>query len=116
MKTVQLRSMTDKELAKKLEELKAELFNLRFSHATGSLANPLSLNSCKKNIAQIKTIIRERELGIKASVTVSAKAEPKKAEVKKEAKKPAKKSEEKTEATKATKKPAATKKVAVKKA
>lgn len=115
MKTLQIRSMTDKELAKKLEDLKAELFNLRFSHATGSLANPLSLNTCKKNIAQIKTVIRERELGIRATVESSVKSEMKKTEVKKVVKKPAE-TKNKTESTKTAKKPATAKKVDVKKA
>ena len=43
MKATNFASMTDKELANKLVDLKAELFNLRFSHATGNLANPLAL-------------------------------------------------------------------------
>ena len=64
MKAQNFASMTDKELANKLADLKAELFNLRFSHATGNLANPLALKACKKDIAKVKTIIRERELGL----------------------------------------------------
>lgn len=64
MKATNFASMTDKELANKLADLKAELFNLRFSHATGNLANPLALKACKKDIAKVKTIIRERELGL----------------------------------------------------
>ena len=64
MKAENFASMTDKELANKLADLKAELFNLRFSHATGNLANPLALKACKKDIAKVKTIIRERELGL----------------------------------------------------
>ncbi len=64
MKAQNFASMTDKELANKLADLKAELFNLRFSHATGNLANPLALKTCKKDIAKVKTIIRERELGL----------------------------------------------------
>ena len=64
MKATNFASMTDKELANKLVDLKAELFNLRFSHATGNLANPLALKECKRDIAKVKTIIRERELGL----------------------------------------------------
>ena len=60
MKAQNFASMTDKELANKLADLKAELFNLRFSHATGNLANPLALKACKKDIAKVKTVIRER--------------------------------------------------------
>ena len=100
MKTEQLRSMTDAELNKKLGDLKAELFNLRFSHATGSLTNPLQLNTCKKDIAKVKTIIRERELGL--SMSVAPKKEEKKAETKKVTKS-ATKSETKTKTASAKK-------------
>ena len=68
MKAVNFASMTDKELVSKLADLKAELFNLRFSHATGNLTNPLALKTCKKDIAKVKTILRERELGIAKDV------------------------------------------------
>jgi len=71
MKAVNFASMTDKELANKLADLKAELFNLRFSHATGNLANPLALKACKRDIAKVKTIIRERELGLAKSSPVT---------------------------------------------
>lgn len=46
----------------KVEELKQELFNLRFQLATGQLENPMRIREVKKSIAQIKTIIREKEL------------------------------------------------------
>jgi large subunit ribosomal protein L29 len=59
------RQMTTEELNVKLTGLKTELFNLRFSHATGQLTNPLLLNTTKKDIARVKTIIRERELSAK---------------------------------------------------
>ena len=77
MKAQNFASMTDKELANKLADLKAELFNLRFSHATGNLANPLALKACKKDIAKVKTIIRERELGL-AKVSPAPASENKK--------------------------------------
>ena len=64
MKSSELNVLTDKELAEKLASLKAELFNLRFSHATGSLANSSELQVCKRNIARVKTVIRQRELGL----------------------------------------------------
>ena len=73
MKTVELNALTDKELVEKLASLKAELFNLRFTHATGSLTNSSELNICKRNIARVKTVMRQRELGLakapEASVT-----------------------------------------------
>lgn len=65
MKTSELRQMTVEELNEKLKSLKVELFNLRFSHATGGLKNPMVLNTTKKEIAKIKTILKERELGAK---------------------------------------------------
>ncbi|MBC8588134.1 50S ribosomal protein L29 [Paratissierella segnis] len=64
MKAKDIRLMSEKELNEKLMELKAELFNLRFQMATGQLDNPLRINEVRKDIARIKTIIRERELGI----------------------------------------------------
>ena len=60
------RDLQDSELNAKLTELKQELFNLRFSHATGQLANPMQLKRCKRDIARVKTVIRERELAKKA--------------------------------------------------
>lgn len=54
--------MQDSELVAKLAELKQELFNLRFNHATGQLANPMQLKKCKRDIARIKTVIRLREI------------------------------------------------------
>ena len=58
--------MTDVELAEKLKELKSELFNLRFRHASGQLENPVSIRTCKRNIARVNTEIRARELKAKA--------------------------------------------------
>lgn len=49
-------------LNNKVEELKQELFNLRFQLATGQLENPMRIKEVKKSIAQVKTIIREKEL------------------------------------------------------
>ncbi|MBO4412767.1 MAG: 50S ribosomal protein L29 [Clostridia bacterium] len=62
MKIKDIKSLTDAELVQKEQELKAELFNLRFSHATGNLSNPMQLHNIKKDIARVKTVIREREL------------------------------------------------------
>ena len=90
MKVEKLRTQSDAELNKTLSDLKAELFNLRFSNATGSLQNPLAINTCKKDIAKVMTVLKERELGI--SKPVAAPAEPAKKTVRKTA---AKKVEEK---------------------
>ena len=54
--------LTDAELRTKLLDLKQELFNLRFQHATGQLKNPLILNTLKKDIARAMTIINERDM------------------------------------------------------
>ena len=62
MKINDIKNMTTQELSSKLNELKDELFNLRFSHATGNLANPMQLHNVKKDIARIKTVLRVREI------------------------------------------------------
>ena len=54
--------MSVKELEQKLNELKGELFNLRFQMATGQLENPMRVKDVKKSIARIKTILKENEL------------------------------------------------------
>ena len=60
----ELRTSNPQDLIKKLGDLKAELFNLRFQLATGQLENPMRIREVKKSIAQIKTIISEEELKI----------------------------------------------------
>jgi large subunit ribosomal protein L29 len=64
MKAKEVRQMSEKELNTQLLELKAELFNLRFQLATGQLDNPLRISAVRKDIARVKTIVRERELGL----------------------------------------------------
>ena len=58
----ELRGNSADELQKKVMELKAELFNLRFQHATGQLENPMRIKDVKKSIAQVKTVAKEKEL------------------------------------------------------
>ena len=65
MKGKELHNMTDEELQSKLGELKSELFNLRFRHASGQLDNPMTIAACKKDIARVNTVLRERELKAK---------------------------------------------------
>lgn len=62
MKGNEFHNMTDTELEKKLKDLKSELFNLRFRHASGQLENPLTIRNCKRDIARVNTEIRAREL------------------------------------------------------
>ncbi|HEY8500765.1 MAG TPA: 50S ribosomal protein L29 [Clostridia bacterium] len=65
MKANELREKNMAELTQELQELKNELFKLRFQHATNQLDNPMKLKNVKKDIARVKTVIREMELGIK---------------------------------------------------
>ena len=62
MKARELKNLSTQELAAKEKELKEELFNLRFQLATGQLTNPQRMRECKKDVARVKTLIREREL------------------------------------------------------
>jgi large subunit ribosomal protein L29 len=61
---VELRSAGDEELVSRLREAKQELFNLRFQVATGQLDNNRRLQTVRRDIARIYTVMRERELGI----------------------------------------------------
>ena len=60
MKATELREMTDVELAKQLKDLKAELFNLRFQHAINQLENPLRIDTVKKDVARVMTVMAEK--------------------------------------------------------
>ena len=62
MKAKEIVNMSDEELNRKLQELKTELINLRFRHASGQLENPLAINLVKKDIARVNTVIRARSL------------------------------------------------------
>lgn len=62
MKAQEVRDMTAAELVLKLDELKKDLFNLRLQHATNQLDNPIKIADVKKDIARVKTFIREKEL------------------------------------------------------
>ena len=62
MKAKELKNLSVEELAKKLDELKKDLFMLRMQHATNQLDNPLQIASTKKDIARVKTIIREKTI------------------------------------------------------
>ena len=64
MKAQELRSKSVEELTKKLDELKKDLFMLRMQHATNQLDNPMQIAAVKKDIARVKTIIREKEQSV----------------------------------------------------
>ena len=57
-----IREMNDTELQNRLKDLKTELFNLRFQHAINQLDTPMRLKAVRKEIAIIKTVVREKEL------------------------------------------------------
>jgi len=65
LKLNEIRALSDAELSKRLEEAHQELFNLRFRLATRQLGNHRELPKVKKRIARMKTVMRERVLGIK---------------------------------------------------
>ena len=62
MTAKELRAMTPADLEKKLADLKAELFALRCQHATNQLENPIRIADVRKDIARVKTVIRENEI------------------------------------------------------
>ena len=62
MELKKMRELTEVELNTELDKMKKELFNLRFQHVTGQLENHVKMRELKKDIARVKTIIREKEL------------------------------------------------------
>ena len=62
MKINEIKSLNSTELNARLKELNMELFNLRFSNASRNLANPVQIRNVKREIARVKTVIREKEL------------------------------------------------------
>ena len=61
MKAKELRELTEDELGEKAEELSRELFNLRFQKATGQLGNTAMIPKTKRELARVKTVLREME-------------------------------------------------------
>lgn len=62
MKAKEIRDLTTAEILRKVDDLKQELFNLRFQLATGQLDNPMRIREVRRSIARAKTTLREREL------------------------------------------------------
>lgn len=62
MKANEIRSMSVADLEKKLVELKKDLFMLRMQYATNHLDNPVKISAVRRDIARVKTVIREKEL------------------------------------------------------
>ena len=62
MKASEIRELSRDEILRKSADLKEELFNLRFQHEVGQLENPQKMKQIKRDIARVKTVIRESEL------------------------------------------------------
>ena len=68
MKIQDIRDLSTQELEDKIKDLKEELFNLRFQNAMNQLDNPKRISAVKKDIAKLKTILKEQELGLNANI------------------------------------------------
>lgn len=66
MKASETKNLSAEELDQKIKDLKGELFTLRFQAATGGLENPMRIREVRRSIARVKTIQRQRELGLEA--------------------------------------------------
>ena len=71
MKLTELRELSDQELSKKLEDTRAELFNLRFQMATSQLDNTARVTTVKRDIARIQTEIRARQIAAQKSAAAN---------------------------------------------
>lgn len=76
MKARDLRSLDEEELTARFRELKEELFNLRFQHATGQLDNPMRIKETRRDIARVCTVMTEREYNIHVEAFEEAAATP----------------------------------------
>ena len=68
MKINEIRDLSGQEIVDKIQDLKEELFNLRFQNAMNQLENPMRIVAVKKDIAKLKTVLREQELGLNANI------------------------------------------------
>ncbi len=62
MKANEIRNLSVEELDKKLAELKKDLFMLRMQHATNHLDNPIKISNVRRDIARVKTVLREKQI------------------------------------------------------
>ncbi|MFQ5931200.1 MAG: 50S ribosomal protein L29 [Nitrospiraceae bacterium] len=62
MEMKELRNLTEAELAEKARQLTQELFNLRFQHATGRIENPMRIRQTRRDVARVKTLLRQLAL------------------------------------------------------
>ena len=68
MKINEIRDLSGQEITDKIKDLKEELFNLRFQNAMNQLENPMGIVAVKKDIAKLKTVLKEQELGLNANI------------------------------------------------
>ncbi len=68
MKINEIRDLSGQEIMDKIQDLKEELFNLRFQNAMNQLENPMRIVAVKKDIAKLKTVLKEQELGLGANI------------------------------------------------
>ena len=68
MKINEIRDLSGQEIVDKIQDLKEELFNLRFQNAMNQLENPMGIAAVKKDIAKLKTVLKEQELGLNANI------------------------------------------------
>lgn len=68
MKINEIRDLSSQEIVDKIKDLKEELFNLRFQNAMNQLDNPMRIDAVKKDIAKLKTVLKEQELGLNANM------------------------------------------------
>ena len=68
MKINEIRDLSSQEIVDKIQDLKDELFNLRFQNAMNQLDNPMRIVAVKKDIAKLKTVLKEQELGLNANI------------------------------------------------
>ena len=66
MKASELREQSVDELRARLEELEEESFNLRFQHTLGQLSNPIRLRDVRRDVARVRTLLRENDTGLRA--------------------------------------------------
>ncbi len=74
MKASEMRNLSNAELQKRLKDLKAELFNLRFQLAINQLENPMRIKAVKKDIARVQTLLTENKLKEQNNVNAASKA------------------------------------------
>lgn len=69
MKASEIRELSGEEQLRKVNDLKEEIFNLRFQHETGQLENPQTMKQIKRDIARLKTVLREHGTNVNTAIS-----------------------------------------------